>query len=173
LLGNKCPLRPRTVPLCPPTLAPTPHSQAQTIFFALSAMSHTHTHTHTPASPSSNFQQIIDNALDAYEKRTKKDLLVHPLAARLQTCDTPSAVIVILQEQIQGPDQSRSSNERRTKWLDPTVNVLHAFSSILAAGASLVCIQTCISLKFTLSYLCGRHSHLRKQSLPESASSFK
>ncbi len=158
MLGNKCPLRPRTVPLCPPTLAPTPHSQAQTIFFAILAMSH----THTTASSSSNFQLIINNALDTYKKRTKNDLLAHPLAARLQTCNTPSDIIAVLQEQAQGPDQSRSSNERRTKWLGPTVSVLHAFSSILAAGASLVCIRTCISLRSTLSCLCGRHSHLRK-----------
>ena len=138
---------------------PHPHSRSRTILLPLSAMSHTHT---AASSSSSNFQLIIDNALDTYKKRTKKDLLAHPLAARLQTCDTPSDIIAILQEQVQGPDQSRSSNERRTKWLDPTVNVLHAFSSILEVGASMVCFRTCISLRFTLSCLCGRHSHLRK-----------
>ncbi|KAI0277640.1 hypothetical protein BGY98DRAFT_1177043, partial [Russula aff. rugulosa BPL654] len=57
----------------------------------------------------------------------------HPVS----TCNTPSAIIVVLQEQVQGLDQSRSSDERWSKWLDPTVNVLQAFSSILQAGASL------------------------------------
>ncbi|KAI0272000.1 hypothetical protein BGY98DRAFT_179960 [Russula aff. rugulosa BPL654] len=99
-------------------------------------MSHTHP-TASSSSSSSNFQLMINNALDTYKKRTKNDLLAHPLATRLQTCNTPSAIIVVLQEQVQGLDQSRSSDERWSKWLDPTVNVLQAFSSILEAGATL------------------------------------
>ena len=53
------------------------------------------------SSSSSNFQLIINNALDAYtgKKRTKNDLLVlaHPPAAKLQPCDTPSAILTVLQ----------------------------------------------------------------------------
>ena len=85
---------------------------------------------------------MIDDALDKYKKRTKKDLRTHPLASRLQTCNSPGAIIAVLQEQVQGVDQSRSSDERWSKWLDPTVNVLQTFSSILEAGASLVCFRT-------------------------------
>ena len=48
-------------------------------------MSHTH-----PTSTSSNFQLIFDNALEAYEKRTKKVLRTHPLAAQLQDCGLPT-----------------------------------------------------------------------------------
>jgi fungal STAND N-terminal Goodbye domain len=93
---------------------------------------------------------MINNALDTYKKRTKNDLLAHPLAARLQTCNSPGAIIDVLQEQVQGLDQSRSSDERWSKWLDPTVNVLQAFSSILAAGACLVCSRTYLSELYTL-----------------------
>ncbi|KAF8502060.1 hypothetical protein F5888DRAFT_1904496 [Russula emetica] len=99
-------------------------------------MSHTQP-TASSSSSSSNFQLIINNALDKYKKRTKNDLRVHPLATRLQTCNSPAAIIAILQEQVQGLDQSQSSDERWSKWLDPTVNVLQAFSSILQAGASM------------------------------------
>ncbi|KAF8494847.1 hypothetical protein F5888DRAFT_606179 [Russula emetica] len=99
-------------------------------------MSHTQP-TASSSSSSSNFQLIINNALDKYKKRTKNDLRTHPLAARLQTCNSPAAIIAILQEQVQGLDQSPSSDERWSKWLDPTVNVLQAFSSILEAGASM------------------------------------
>ena len=54
------------------------------------------------SSSSSSFQLIINNAfLDAYKKRTKNDLLAHPLAANLQSCDTPSATLAVLQQQIQ------------------------------------------------------------------------
>ena len=89
-------------------------------------------------SPSSNFQLIFNNALKAYEKRTKKDLLSHPLAVQLQACDSPSAILSILQRQVQEFDQSRGVDEKWTKWLDPTVNVLYAFSETLGGGIGLV-----------------------------------
>jgi hypothetical protein len=95
-------------------------------------------HTQSAATSSSKFQLIINNALDTYRKRTKNDLLTHPLAAQLQTCRTPAAILSILQEQVQGLDQSQSGDERWSKWLDPTVNVLFAFSTTIGAGVSLV-----------------------------------
>jgi hypothetical protein len=76
--------------------------------------------------------------LDAYKKRTKNDLLAHPLASKLQPCNTPSAILAVLQQQIQGLDQSRSSDDRWTRWLDPTVNVLFALSATLGEGVGLV-----------------------------------
>jgi hypothetical protein len=79
--------------------------------------------------------------LKAYKKRTKKDLLKHPLADRLQTCDSASSILTVLQEQVQELDESQRSNERLTKWLGPTVNVLHAFSETLG-GVGLVSIRT-------------------------------
>jgi hypothetical protein len=117
-------------------------------------MSHTQP-TASSSSSSSNFQLIINNALDKYKKRTKNDLRTHPLAARLQTCNSPAAIIAILQEQIQGLDQSQSSDERWSKWLDPTVNVVQAFSSILEAGASMVCFSTFIRLPHSHIYATG------------------
>ena len=96
------------------------------------------------AAPSdAKFQLIINNALDTYRNRTKKDLLTHPLAAPLQACDTSAAILSILREQIHGLDQSRSSGERWSKWLDPTVNVLFAFSATIGAGVGLVCLRAC------------------------------
>ena len=94
-----------------------------------------------PTAASSNFQLIINNALKAYEKRTKNDLLAHPLAPQLQACDSPGAILAVLQRQVPGLDQSRS-DARWTKWLDPTVNVLFALSSTLGDG--LVCSRTLI-----------------------------
>jgi hypothetical protein len=102
-------------------------------------------HTHPTTSPSSNFQLIINNALKAYEKRTKKDLLAHPLAAQLQPCDSPGAILTILQQQIQEFSQSRANDERWSKWLDPTVNVLYAFSATLGEGVGLVYFWTSTS----------------------------
>jgi hypothetical protein len=91
----------------------------------------------TPTS-SSNFQLIFHAALRAYEKRTKRDLLTHPLASQLQTCDSPGSALAVLQGQVDDLDQVRRSDERLTKWLSPTVNVLLAFSAALCEGISLV-----------------------------------
>jgi hypothetical protein len=100
-------------------------------------MSHSHPTT-AIATSSSNFQLIFNNALKAYEKRTKKDLFAHPLAAELQKCNSPSAILAVLHQQVQGLDRSPSNDDRWTKWLDPTVNVLYMLSETLGEGIGLV-----------------------------------
>ena len=82
-----------------------------------------------------NFQLILSNALKLYEKRTKCDLLAHPLAAQLQACESPAAILAIIYQQVQGLDQSES---RLTKWLNPTITVLCALSDTLGQGVGLV-----------------------------------
>ena len=99
-------------------------------------------HPDTTASSSSNFQRIFNSALKAYEKNTKNDLLVHPLAAELQDCNSPSKILAVLHQQVQGLDQSLSSDDRWTKWLDPTVNVLYMLSGTLGEGTGLVSLKT-------------------------------
>jgi hypothetical protein len=99
-------------------------------------------HAQATASSSSTFQLIINSALDKYKKRTKNDLLAHPLATQLQLCNSPSAILDILQQQVQELDQSRSNDERWSRWLDPTVNILYTLSSTVAAGVGLVCLRT-------------------------------
>ena len=101
---------------------------------ALPFMSHSHT------TASSNFQLIINNALDNYKKCTKSDLISHPLTAQLQSCNSPSDILAVLHQQVHELD-SRSTDERWSKWLDPTVNVIYVLSSTLAAGVSLVCFK--------------------------------
>jgi len=97
-------------------------------------MSHAHPQTTTSPSSGPNFQQIFNNALKAYEKRTKNDLLAHPLAAQLQACYSPDAILSVLQRQVEELNHSRNTDERWTKWLDPTVNVLFALSATLGEG---------------------------------------
>jgi hypothetical protein len=96
-------------------------------------MSHTH-----PTSTSSNFRLIFDDALKAYKKRTKLDPLTHPLADRLESCDSADSILTVLQELVQEFIQSQRGN---TKWLDPTVNVLLAFSEVLGEGVGSVCFR--------------------------------
>ena len=94
----------------------------------------------TPASTSSNsnYQSIFDRALEAYKKETKKDPRSHPLFAKLEACSSPDAVLTTLRDQIPQQDQSRSIDDKLTKWLNPTVNVIYNFSQVIGEGVSLV-----------------------------------
>ncbi|KAH8988136.1 hypothetical protein EDB86DRAFT_2057979 [Lactarius hatsudake] len=94
--------------------------------------------TPSTAASSSRFQDIFDAALKSYQKQTKKDLITHPLASQLQSCDSTSAILAVLQDQVREFDQAHSGDERLTKWLIPTVNVLYAFSAAVSEGVSLV-----------------------------------
>jgi hypothetical protein len=87
---------------------------------------------------SPNFNSIFDAAVKEYERKTKKSLLAHPLAAQLQACNSPGDILAVLQEKINEFDQSRSADERLSQWLNPTINVLYAFSATLGAGVGLV-----------------------------------
>ena len=66
----------------------------------------------------------------------KNDLLAHPLAAQLQACDSPSAVLALIHQQVERAD------ERLKKWLNPTVNVLYTFSATLGGGVGMVYLWT-------------------------------
>lgn len=77
----------------------------------------------------------MDNALKQYEKRTKKNLVANPLASRLEACGSPGEVLAVLGQQVR---ESRHSDERWTKLLSPTINVIHSFSQILGDVTVLV-----------------------------------
>ena len=103
------------------------------------------THPNASSSSSSNFQSVLNAAIDAYEKKTKSKLLTHPLAAQLQSCNSPTAILSVLQDLIQQFDRRRSSDERLANWLKPTVNVLYALSSTLGQGVGLVSLNSLVS----------------------------
>ena len=119
-------------------------------------------HANPTTSSSPNFQLIFNNALETYKKRTKNDILAHPHVGQLQNCTSSSAVLALIHQQVQG---LRRDDDRLTKWLDPTVRVLHVFSETLGEGVSLVCLRESTHLRSTLSYPSSRHSLLRKRSL--------
>lgn len=87
---------------------------------------------------------MFNAALEAYEKTTKNKLLVHPLAAQLQSCDSPTAILSVLKNIVQKSDQCSSSDERLRNWLDPTVNVLYTLSATIGGGIGLVIFKLII-----------------------------
>ncbi|KAF8257289.1 hypothetical protein EI94DRAFT_1334322 [Lactarius quietus] len=72
------------------------------------------------------------------KKKTKTDLHTHPLAAQLQSCNSSSDILKVLHDKVNEFDKSRSHNERLLSWLNPTINVLYAFSATLGQGVGLV-----------------------------------
>ncbi|KAH8986093.1 hypothetical protein EDB92DRAFT_1281060 [Lactarius akahatsu] len=92
----------------------------------------------TPPAPSSNLQAIFYASMKEYEKKTKKDLLAHPLMAQLQSCNSPTDILAVLRTQVQQFEQSTSCDDKLTKWLNPTVNILYAFSAALGEGVGMV-----------------------------------
>lgn len=82
---------------------------------------------------SSTFQSTFSDALRVYKKRIKIDLLSHPLAVRLQPCDSPHAVITVLQKQAGAIDLTL---------LQRIVDVIYALSLTLK-DVNLVNIGAC------------------------------
>lgn len=110
-----------------------------------SSSQHASTMSQAMSSPS-DLQSLFNDALQAYEKQTNIYLFAHPLAAQFQSCDSPSATLALLRKQVRGGD------DRWTRWLDPTVNVLDALSMILGERVNLVCPETSTFTK-SVSYI--------------------
>ena len=89
-------------------------------------------------SVTSSIETLFAAALKEYKNQTKRDIASHSLVAQLQSCNSSSAILAILRAQVQKFDQTQSANEKWMKWVDPTVNVLYAFSATLGNGVGLV-----------------------------------
>ena len=139
--------------LTPVNSPPTPISADVLKLSAFTLMSH----TQSAATSSSKFHVSFNNALDTFKKHTGEDIFSHPLAAQLQACDTPAAILTILRERICGLDQSQSGAERWSKWLDPTVNVIFAFSATIEADVCMVCLRNCTHSRSTFLFSFARY----------------
>jgi hypothetical protein len=122
----------------------------------------------------SNFASIFNAALKSYERKTKNDLTKHPLLPSLQSCDSPEAILAVLREQIPAAfNQSQNGDDRLTKWVSPTVNVLYAFSATVGQGVGVVRIEMFCRGQFSVLTYTFRHSHRQMQSLRGSAFSYR
>ena len=89
---------------------------------------------------SSDFQTLLNAALANYTKQTGKDLRNHPLADRIDSCDSPDYILDIFKEQFRAFDEFMKGDTKLFKLLRPVVNVLHALStnSVLSDNGSIV-----------------------------------
>ncbi|KAH9035521.1 hypothetical protein EDB85DRAFT_2143687 [Lactarius pseudohatsudake] len=78
----------------------------------------------------STSKAIFDNALEEYKKETGTNLTTHPLANNLQTCDSPDAVLNVLQEHVRAYEESRNGDQRLIKLLDPMICICFSLHSV-------------------------------------------
>jgi len=85
----------------------------------------------------SNLQSILD-AADKYAEQTGINLKDNPFADKVKGCDSPSAVLVLLQENLKAFKDYRDKDRKFIECVSPVVQVVHAFSGILGEAAGLV-----------------------------------
>jgi hypothetical protein len=91
-------------------------------------------------SGSSHLRVLFETALDDYKQQTGIELGEHPLAERLQDCNSIESVTVILREQAQDFKEFRGK-DKVLKSLKKVLTVLHRLSSAanFAQDVGLVC----------------------------------
>ena len=89
-----------------------------------------------------NLQTVFADVLKRYKKWTKEDIAAHSLATQIESCNSPNAVLTVLQTQVRTFDPSPSANERWTRLLHPTITVLYAFSGLVSNIAGPVSCET-------------------------------
>src|SRR6266851_4230023 len=110
------------------------------------------------AMSSSNFQSILDAALDNYSNQTGIDLINHPSAEQIQNCQSPDDVLQLLLERESAFKDHRDKYRNLIDSLRPVVQVVHAFSSILGEAAGLVSSAHSILL-ISIRLLCDIYQH--------------
>ena len=81
-------------------------------------------------SGSSHLQALFEAALQDYQKQTGIELAKHPLAEKLQNCDSVESVTIVLREQTQAFDEFLGKD----KVLKPLKTVLSGLHKLSAAA---------------------------------------
>jgi hypothetical protein len=79
----------------------------------------------------SHFQALFEAAFRDYEKQTGKTLANHPIAEKLQSCDSIDSVTAVLREQTETSSEIRGKD----KVLKPLKNVLSVLHKLSSASA--------------------------------------
>jgi len=117
----------------------------------------------THQSESVRFQSLFEPALQTYEKKAGVSLAHHPLAIKLQSCDTVEAITGLLQDQAQ-PFSHFQGSDKIMKSIKTTVTILCEISSAASLADAFGPVRqkglmTCLTA-LTFFY---RHSHLRRR----------
>ena len=85
----------------------------------------------------SNLQSILD-AADKYAQQTGVNLKDNPFTDKVKACDSPTAVLSLLQENLRSFNEYRDKNRKFIECVSPVVQFVHAFSGILGEAGGLV-----------------------------------
>lgn len=80
-------------------------------------------------STSSRFELLFNTALQDYEEQTGTKLVLHPLAKKLEVCDSIQSITAVFQEQAQAFRESRGDDGKVMKSLKGVLHALHKLSS--------------------------------------------
>jgi hypothetical protein len=118
----------------------------------------------------SNLQSILD-AADKYTQQTGVNLKDNPFADKVKGCESPSAVLLLLQENLKAFKDYRDDNRKFIECVSPVVQFVHAFSDILGEAAGLVSRNQSLCYRF-LFYNFSTRYRSNQQNLFSSESIF-
>ena len=87
---------------------------------------------------SSPNMQSIREALDTYTEQMKIDLKDNPFADEVKGCNSPEAILRLLEKNRDEFKEYRDKNRKFIDCLNPVVKFVHTFSGILGEATSLV-----------------------------------
>ena len=102
-------------------------------------------------SQSSHFRVLFESALQDYQKQTGTTLASHPLAEKLQNCDSAESVTALLQEQARAFTEFRGGDGKIMKSLTTVVSVLYTLSASTALGGAIGLVRRKASKLFHVS----------------------
>jgi len=115
---------------------------------------------------SARLQALFEPALQVYEKRTGVCLAQHPLAIKLQACDSVEAITGLFQDQAQA-FRDMQGRDKIMKSLKTTVSISSklSFAAPLADAVGLVRQKGLMACLTSLTSV-SRHSHLQRRYRP-------
>jgi len=94
-------------------------------------------HNMADQSQSSRFRVLFESALQDYQNQTGTTLPNHPLAEKLQNCNSVESVTALLQEQARAFTEFRGGDDRIMKSLKSVVSVLYTLSASTTLGGAI------------------------------------
>ena len=82
--------------------------------------------------------QPIREALDTYAEQMKIDLKDNPFAEEVKGCNSPEAILQLLEKNRDEFKEYRDKNRKFIDCLNPVVKFVHAFSDVIGEATSLV-----------------------------------
>ena len=107
------------------------------------ASSHPHQNRLLPAlfslsTMSSPNLKFICDAFETYAEQMKIDLKDNPFAEKVKGCNSPEAILQLLEKSKDEFKEYRDKNRKFIDCLNPVVKFVHAFSDVLGEATSLV-----------------------------------